>query len=164
MRALRTSLRTLASLGRLRGSERRLYLEAWWTLLACRVRLRFAGPLRGRGLLTRALARAHGPEADRRSRGAHPSCGELARLFRRAHTDQLCAAGCLPRSVALLRFLVRHGVAARLELGLRRQEGGLQGQGSLQGHAWVVHDDRPVNDSPSFVGGFRPLERGTPGR
>jgi hypothetical protein len=163
MRALQACLRTLASLRRLPGSERRAYLEAWWALLECRLRLRFPGPLRGHHLLERALAPGDGVQDAAASQGDPHSCGELARLFRRAHTDQLCAAACLPRSLALLRFLSRHGVAARLELGLRRQAGGLHGHRGLQGHAWVVHGGRPVNDSASFVGGFRPLQRAGPG-
>jgi hypothetical protein len=149
-RAVRGCGRTISSLAHLRGEERRLYLAAWWTLLACRLRLRFPELLNGRRLLAGAFT---GRGASRRS--LH-SIGRLAAVFRRAHRDQLVASSCLPRSVALLRFLARNGVAARLELGLRRDTAG------LTGHAWVVHDGEPVNDSSAFVGRYVRLLRAEP--
>jgi hypothetical protein len=149
-RVLRGCGRTTVSVARLKGDERRLYLAAWWTLLTCRLRLRFPGLLRGRQLVRSALLRRG---AGRRS---PLSTRKLADLFHRARADQLVACPCLPRSVALVRFLGSNGVPAELALGLRREEVG------LAGHAWVMQDGRPVNDSPSFVGRYVRLLRAEP--
>ncbi len=146
-RVLRGCGRTVVSVARLKRGERRLYLAAWWALFACRLRLRFPDLLRGRQLVRDALLnRAAG-------RPAPQSTGNLVELFRRARVDQIVACPCLPRSVALLRFLESHGVPAELALGLRREQAG------LAGHAWVVQDGQPVNDCPSFVGTFVRLLR-----
>ena len=140
-------VRTLSSLARLPRPERALYARAWWMLLVCRLRLRFPRLLRGQRLVSCALAQ------EPRQRCSPHSVAGLALLFRRAQKDQIVASPCLPRSVALLLFLLRHGVRARLELGLRRDATG------LTGHAWVVHEGEPVNDSSAFVGSYVKLLR-----
>jgi hypothetical protein len=149
-RVLRGCGRTVVSAARLKRDERWLYLSAWWTLFACRLRLRFPDLLRGRRLVRSALL----------SRGAGrcppQSTRKLVELFRRARADQILACPCLPRSVALVRFLESNGVPAELALGLRREQAG------LAGHAWVMQDGQPVNDSPSFVGRFVRLLRSDP--
>jgi hypothetical protein len=151
-RVLRGCSRTVVSVARLKRDERRLYLFAWWTLFACRLRLRFPDVLRGRQLVRGALL-------DRGARRRSPqSTRKLVELFRRARADQIVACPCLPRSIALLRVLESHGVPAELALGLRREEAG------LAGHAWVMQDGQPVNDSPSFVGTFVRLLRADPRR
>jgi hypothetical protein len=149
-RVVRGCARTLTSLAQLPRAERGLYARAWWTLLVCRLRLRFPRLLRGQRLVSSALTEQPG------HRRSQHSIGRLAAEFRRAHRDQLVASSCLPRSVALLSFLRRNGVPARLELGLRRDTAG------LTGHAWVVHDGEPVNDSSAFIGRYVKLLRAEP--
>jgi hypothetical protein len=128
-----------------------LSAEAWLELLACRARLRLPQLLAASSFL-----RCEMTEAPRASRGA----GRLDLLlaaFDRAVRAQPRVPGCLPRSLALRRFLARHGQDARIGLGLRRRDG------RLQGHAWVEADGAVVTRDADFVREFVPLVTGRTG-
>ena len=150
-RAVRGCGRTIRSLAHLRGEERRLYLAAWWTLLACRLRLRFSGaPARAaaaRQQPSRSRPRAAAPRI--RSAGSRPCSVALTGI---SSSPLRVSPGRSPSCASSH----RNGVAARLELGLRRDTAG------LTGHAWVVHDGEPVNDSSAFVGRYVKLLRAEP--
>lgn len=121
-----------------------------------RLRLRLPQALgRGRRLLRRELGQ---PVAPRAQGSAAPAAGRLERLFARGLRTRLGrGAGCLPRSLALARFLRLHGLEARVCLGFSRRAG------RLAGHAWVEHDCAVVCDQPAFVAGFSRVRSVAPG-
>lgn len=126
--------------------EGALAAEAWAEMLACRARLRFPRLLGTEAWLRREL---HGEAAGRSGEG---SADVLLEAFRRALGASPDAASCLPRSLALRRYLARHGQPSRLGLGLKREHG------RLRGHAWVEIDGRVVSGEAAFVGSFSRLE------
>jgi hypothetical protein len=58
---------------------------------------------------------------------------------------------CLQRSIATVRALRRHGVAAQCVIGYRAQP--------FFGHAWVEVNGRVVNDSPAYQETLQILDR-----
>jgi hypothetical protein len=58
---------------------------------------------------------------------------------------------CLERSLVAYRFLTRAGAEPRLMVGLAKAREG------IVGHAWVIVDGRPLNDSPVVLQGFVPV-------
>lgn len=58
---------------------------------------------------------------------------------------------CLPRSLALHRFLLAGGLAADHCIGVRRFP--------FRAHAWVEVSGKPIYDSPEFVEKFTPIAR-----
>jgi hypothetical protein len=58
---------------------------------------------------------------------------------------------CLERSLVAYRFLTRAGADPRLMVGLAKAREG------IVGHAWVVVDGRPLNDSPVVLEEFVPV-------
>lgn len=125
-----------------------LSAEAWVEIVACRARLRLPRMLRAETFLRRELVTEPKPTDRSASRDA------LLAAFERALRAQPRTPGCLPRSLALRRFLTRHGHAARLALGLRKQAG------VLDGHAWVEADGAIVTRDQPFVRQFLILETG----
>lgn len=122
-----------------------LAAEAWIDLLACRARLRMPRLLAAESLLRRELRGS----APRVAVGA--SRDVLLRAFRRALATQPGTPGCLPRSLALRRFLARHGEPGQINLGLKRTGG------QLRGHAWVEVAGTIVSDDEAFVRSFARL-------
>jgi len=129
-----------------------LAAQAWADILVCRARLRLPRLLRAEPFLRREIAATTTAAAGRR-----PLDGLLS-AFDRGLGAQPGAPGCLPRSIALRRFLARHGHAARVGLGLRR------GGGRLDGHAWVEAAGGVVSGDVDFTRTFVPLHRGSAGR
>jgi hypothetical protein len=124
-----------------------LVLRAWWSLL-CTVGL----------LANRGFEHTYG----RYARMAAPAAdGDTAELLARAERAFLIAENffvmrsaprdCLPRSLALYRFLRSVGVPAEHRIGVTRYP--------FEAHAWVRSGDRLVLDSPDFVRGFAELAR-----
>ena len=124
-----------------------LFAEAWVELLGCRARLRLPGMLGAESFVRRELVGEPRP-ARRRA----VALDALLAAFERALRAQPGAPGCLIRSLALRRFLGRHGQAARLALGLRKDDG------RLRGHAWVETQGTIVTRDESFVRQFLSLE------
>ena len=60
-------------------------------------------------------------------------------------------AHCLARSVAAQLLLARQGQLAQLHIGVRKQVG------SLDAHAWLEYDDRPLFESGVHLSQFTPL-------
>jgi hypothetical protein len=71
----------------------------------------------------------------------------LRRLFELAAGSHLMTMPCLPRSLALHRFLRRHGHPSQVRVGMRRESGG------LRGHAWVERRGTPL-ESPTIIRSF----------
>lgn len=125
-----------------------LVAEAWAEILACRARLRLPRLLAAEPFLRRELVQE---QPDARSTG---SLDPLLSAFGRALRAQPGAPGCLPRSLALRRFLSRHGQGAHLRLGLRKVAG------RIGGHAWVEAKGTIVSGDAPFVRSFLRLEAG----
>lgn len=125
---------------RLRIHHSALTLRAWWTLLSTTNSLarqgfertygeyfRFAKPLVNRGQSDILISRAE-------------------RAFARAENFfvmRTAPKDCLPRSLALYRFLLSVGVAADHCIGVHRFP--------FEAHAWVECHGRVLLDSPDFV-------------
>jgi len=140
-----------ASVGRPRGGA--FVFRAWLALLAT----------------TRALARHGFPDTYRRyghlprpapggpAPGAEPPDQRSARALRafsRAENFFLMRSAprdCLPRSLALYRFLLSVGVPAEHCIGVRRFP--------FEAHAWVECRGRVVHDSRGYTDGFTELSR-----
>ncbi len=122
-----------------------LAVEAWAEILACRARLRFPRLFGTEAWLRRELGNTES--------GAGVAEGDdaLLQAFRRAALTTPEGAGCLPRALALRRYLARHGQPSRLGLGLKREEG------RLRGHAWVEVAGRIASDDEAFVRSFTRL-------
>lgn len=124
----------------LAAADRRLWLEAWWSLLVAEVGLRTGA----RRTLANAVAGVDGP--------ADPTVGEpIARSIASAAAHHLWRVSCLPRSLALWRMLERRGIPARMRIGVRRAEG------ALAAHAWVEVGGRPVGEPEAIEERFLPL-------
>jgi hypothetical protein len=123
-----------------------LTAEAWVVILACRARLRLPRLLGAEPFLRNELTR----ERSRSRRAA--SLDGLLTAFARALRAQPTVASCLPRSLALSRFLARHGHDGRVVLGLRKTDGG------MSGHAWVEAEGAVVSGDAPFVRSFRRLQ------
>jgi hypothetical protein len=123
------------------GKKGVLAAEAWVEILVCRARLRLPRLLGAECFLRRELAE------EPHERSASQPLASLVDAFRIAHRVQP-GAGCLPRSLALRRFLTRHGQRSHLELGLRKAES------RLRGHAWVEAGGTVVSGDALFVRSF----------
>jgi hypothetical protein len=118
------------------------FARCWWALLSTRLRLRAGRRLASGRLRRRELAGRTDP---------HPaglSEPELLELFRRALETQVVGTPCLERSLALAGILARYGWPARVEIGMRK------GAGGLEGHAWVEREGRVIGEAEGFVGSF----------
>jgi hypothetical protein len=87
-------------------------------------------------------ARADGTDAQDR-------CIALARRFAEAHLYLPGLARCLPRSLALIDFLQRHGATAQLIFGVRTHP--------FEAHCWVQSGDVILNDTVSRASWYTPI-------
>jgi hypothetical protein len=125
-----------------------LAAEAWAEIATCRARLRLPRLLSADSLLRRELT------AEPSGSPLAPPPDRLLQAFARALRAQPGAPGCLPRSLALRRFLARHGQPGHLALGLRRVAG------RMHGHAWVEAEGRILTGDGRFAGSFFRLNVG----
>ena len=123
-----------------------LVAEAWAEILVCRARLRFPRLFGTESWLRRELG------CDQEKQAGTDQADVLLLAFRRAQGASPEAAGCLPRALALRRYLARHGQQGRLGLGLKREKG------RLRGHAWVEVAGRIASDDEAFVRSFTSLQ------
>jgi hypothetical protein len=136
---LRRLRRGFQHVGRLPSSDRMLLLQAWRSLFASRIRVRW-----GRVDWAEAVLESpHGPPA--------PDVARLVALFDAARDTLPVGATCLPRALALRRFLAQNGVGTRLRLGARKV-----GR-EWSGHVWVERKGRIVGDRPELVRAFVPF-------
>lgn len=117
---------------------------ASWMLAWTTVALRVVPP-------ARLIARPSGRPG--RTRAVRHDSAELARLLRIADLAArfVVPVSCLPKSLALARFLERRGIAATVRIGVRTAAG------RLEAHAWVVVDGRVVNDDAAGVARYQVL-------
>jgi len=134
-----------------------LVIEAWWDLLLAAVLIRL--PWGRRELLQQALTTGVGPAsraglavAPATSLGLPPVTQLLViNAIGRAGRFHLRTMKCLEQSLALVWMLRRHGLAAWLQIGCRRD-------GSELGfHAWVIGQDCIPVDINESISAFAPL-------
>ena len=63
-------------------------------------------------------------------------------------------ANCYERSLVAYRLLATAGAQPELRIGVRRP-----GEGSLDGHVWVVLEGQPVAEAAAFIDRFTPILR-----
>jgi transglutaminase superfamily protein len=136
---LRRLRRGLRQVSRLPYSDRTLFLLAWRSLVASRIRVRW-----GRVDWAEAVVEQPNGPATR-------EIDHLVALFDAARDTLPVGASCLPRSLALRRFLAQNGVGTRLRLGARKV-----GR-EWSGHVWVERNGRIVGDRPELVRVFVPF-------
>lgn len=146
MKALARLGAGLGTFAALDAPGRLLFAAAWMDLTAAWLRVRFGGP--GEAILEAWR------EEDGESREAPAAEPSGLGVFERAARTHPLAPTCLPRALALVRFLRRQGAPGRLQIGLRRSGAG------LHGHAWVEVRGSPVNDGSEALRRFVPLKRG----
>jgi hypothetical protein len=137
----------LAKLRSLSASERRELLLAVVLLPAMEIALRLGG--------LRLVHRAIGLERRsgmRAGNGGTLDAQQLARLVAAAARWGPWRASCMVRSLTLQCLLKRHGLESRLRLGVRKA-----GK-SLEAHAWVEHQGRPLNEPANVSQNFAPFE------
>jgi Transglutaminase-like superfamily len=132
--------RQIVAFFRLSLCERALLVNAWVSLLVADLAVRVL-PLSG---VRRLLA----PRRSQQLPLEPIAVVRLARLIEIAASHHLIPMRCLQRSLVLERWLRQRGLAASLQIGVRR-EGFL-----LQAHAWVEHNGQPVAER---TGNFSPL-------
>ena len=114
---------------------------ALWVVLVSLLARLMPLPLAHRLVSTRVRTRPHGPSADAPARLAR-AIDRLLRLdvlvYRRS---------CWRRALVLHRFLALHGIDSRVNFGLKRTTG------ELQGHAWLERDGQPFleDDAGAYV-------------
>jgi len=115
---------------RLSGSERLAALEAAAGLAITSLGLRIAGFCRWKAVLE-MLARASATESSAKGDARSEAGGEVARMVRAAARYLPFRTNCLEQSLVLWWLLARHGIAAELKIGARKEAS------RLEAHAWV---------------------------
>ena len=135
----------------LSGYERGVALEAGGGLLSTWVGLRLAGFRRWRNVLAWPT-----PPPNTTARQADASQREAAELIARmaaaAARDFFFATNCLEQSLVLWWLLRRHGIAAELRIGARKEFE------RFEAHAWVEVDSAVLNDTSAVHQHFVPFD------
>ena len=129
-----------------------LSTRAWWLLMRAWLLL----PVMAIGLRTVGFPRLHA-WAGRVRAGAPPAqpmerAGQVAILVKMAAARHFGTYACLPRSLTLLRLLGQLGVESDLKLGVRRENG------RVEGHAWIEFDGTAINEPGDPDEDFRLLK------
>jgi hypothetical protein len=115
-------------------------------LLEVDLRLRLTGFARVRSWVSGLGSRVWGIEPsppETQARSDLRADAERLELWLRWASRFVPGARCLHRSLALMLWLRRRGVRADLRMGVRAQDG------TVQGHAWVEWDGVPIGEPPS---------------
>lgn len=111
---------------------------AWCLLPVCWAALRRQG-----------LARLHERLRPRGGRVVPPdSLAPLGRAVNAAGRISPFPSTCLSRSLVLMGWLARRGIASELRIGVQLQ------QGQLHAHAWLEHQGVPINDRADIAAAF----------
>ena len=120
----------------------------FWVWAAILRPLKHVVPLR---LLVR-LVRSRHPASDRKRKR---EAAILDYMRSRERFPKRAPANCFERSLTAYRLLTAAGARPELHVGVRR----MADAGKLDGHVWVVLDDRPAAEAPAFVATFTPVLR-----
>jgi hypothetical protein len=145
LRAIARRAKTFASLPRADHAD---FLAAWGDLLTTRVRLGLPGAFGAR------IVRDEMDGASLLETAPHEEEARLLELFRLAETNHVLRFTCLARSIALKRFLERHGIASRLRIGVRKEGA------ALDGHAWLERAEVVLNDHATRVKRYHAFDCG----
>ncbi|MDJ0739256.1 MAG: lasso peptide biosynthesis B2 protein [Gammaproteobacteria bacterium] len=92
------------------------------------------------------------PERDRSTADA-AAVARLIALSEVAGRHHWSSMNCLRRCLVQKRLLAACNVAATLQVGVRESA-----DGALEAHAWLTDGARLLNDTPTVVSGYRPLQ------
>jgi hypothetical protein len=120
-------------------AERRITIEALVLPVAISLGFKLLGVPRTQACLRRwSLRRNTHPEI-----AAPDIVGMACRAQRRVSRTTGILGPCLVRSLTLWTILTGHGVEVTLRVGFRKRDG------KFEGHAWVEHDQSPLNENES---------------
>lgn len=127
-----------------------LLARAWSYLVQIEIRLRLQGWERTRRW---ADAWVHG------HRGEEPAADPTARAHELASLVAIAAwglpfASCLRRSLLLWMLLGRERIPSEIRVGMRRGE-----RAAFEAHAWVTHQERPLNERHDVGAVFSTFDR-----
>lgn len=109
-------------------------LSALFWLAVTEVGLRLLGLSRLQRLLLPRSRRRHGTVSLK-------EIAEVIHLVDMAVRRLPGSGACLRRSLVLQRFLAREGIETELRFGVRKSDG------SLEAHAWLEHEGRPLGEA-----------------
>jgi hypothetical protein len=119
--------------------ERRITIEAVLLPVAVSSGFRLVGVPRTQAWVRRwTLRRKTRPEV-----ATGDVIGMACRAQRRVSRTAGILGPCLVRSLTLWAILTRRGVEVSLRVGFRKRDG------KFEGHAWVEHDQSPINENES---------------
>lgn len=152
MRGRRLLVKRWKQLRRLSGPERWLLAQAAMLLPATALGLALFG-LRRCQVALAGVARACQPPAQIPGVEQLPRAQAVARLVAIAVRHGVSRTSCLPQALVLRWLLCRHGIAAELRIGVRKN-------GSrLQAHAWVECQGLVVSDRADVRNRFAVFDR-----
>jgi hypothetical protein len=134
----------------LNAADRSALVEAMALPICISLGFRVLGVPRTQALLRRwALGgNMKTSEADRELRIRH-----ARRAQRVVKRTTGIAGNCLVRSLTLWTILLRRGLPTDLRVGFRKRGG------KIEGHAWIEHDDTPINEDIREARTFVPYEK-----
>ena len=142
MRATVQSCRTFWALGR---AERAVALSAALGLTGAWIGLRVFGFRRWREFVSGRIESS-------KDRFSGISANRILQLQAAAARNLFFKTNCLEQSLVLWSLLRRHGFAAELKIGARKEAG------RFEAHAWVELDRIPVNDDTDSNRQFVPFD------
>ena len=146
---MKNTMRTWRAFRRLDRDDRRLAMETVAALAATRIGLRLTGLRRWKAALGRGTPRLDcaGSEGT-----GILVARRIARIQEAVSRHLTWHASCLERSLVLWWQLERHGIAAEMRIGARKEAG------RFEAHAWVELGNLVLNDSSDPHLHFTPFD------
>ncbi|MCA9906771.1 MAG: lasso peptide biosynthesis B2 protein [Anaerolineae bacterium] len=117
------------------ADERNLFVLSVLLLVSIRGVMKLLGFRRTKNILERVIA----PQTQRTT---NPELARvLARIVAMARRNLMFEATCLEHSLTLWLLLRRRGLAGKLVMGTRLQNG------AFEGHAWIEYEGQVINDT-----------------
>ena len=141
-------MRTLRSYFRLNPFERWIVVQSVAGLVIARIGLRVAGF----GVWKKVVTWLSSANAESREvEDTRSFASSIARTQAAAERHLFFRPSCLEHALVLWYLLRRHGVAALIRIGGRKE------QGVFEAHAWVEVDGLPIGDADGAHRGFVPF-------
>jgi hypothetical protein len=141
---LPAKLRTFCSMD---GYDRGLIVEIVCVTLFTFAGIRLAGAPRTQRWLRKWAERHKGQAA---TGGAEPVLTRVARAQRTVRRVSGLDGTCLVRSLSLWALLLKRGLTADIRIGVRKNNG------KIEGHAWVEYERIPVNELADVALSYEP--------